>query len=236
MAKPKPMEMSEAQQRALDILRRTPGAEEQARGVWKVIFEMIGDRADSATPKLKYYEVHHQREHARLAMLTAIADPTTTAGYQPVRMPMPEPIADTYQANSLYRTSAKGFFKDERAHRVGDILTVVVTIDDTARINNNTQRSRNSTNSAGMGGLFGAAFSNATGAAELGAAKARIDMQKDFVSALSDAIDRGVGQLVDADMEKESARLSALQVQQQLGIQSLSIANSNAQNILSLFR
>ncbi len=76
----------------------------------------------------------------------------------------------------------------------------------------------------------------ATGAAELGAAKARIDMQKDFVSSLSDAIDRGVGQLVDADMEKESARLSALQVQQQLGIQSLSIANSNAQNILSLFR
>jgi flagellin len=51
-----------------------------------------------------------------------------------------------------------------------------------------------------------------------------------------DSIDRGVGQLVDADMEKESARLSALQTQQQLGIQSLSIANSNAQNILTLFR
>ena len=76
----------------------------------------------------------------------------------------------------------------------------------------------------------------ATGAAELGAAKKRIDMQKDFVSSLQDAIDRGVGQLVDADMEKESARLSALQVQQQLGIQALSIANSNSQNILSLFR
>ncbi|WP_058099432.1 hypothetical protein [Paracoccus sp. MKU1] len=74
MAKSKPMEMAEAQQRALDILRRTPGTEEQARGVWKVIFEMIGDRAESATPKLKYYEVHHQREHARLAMLTAIAE------------------------------------------------------------------------------------------------------------------------------------------------------------------
>ncbi|UYO00673.1 MAG: flagellar basal body L-ring protein FlgH [Devosia sp.] len=91
--------------------------------------------------------------------LTAIADPTTTAGYQPVRMPMPEPIADTYQPNSLYRTSAKGFFKDERAHRIGDILTVMVTIDDSAQINNQTQRSRNSTNSAGMGGIFGAAVS-----------------------------------------------------------------------------
>jgi flagellar L-ring protein precursor FlgH len=71
--------------------------------------------------------------------LTAIADPTTTAGYQPVRMPMPEAIADTYQANSLYRTSARGFFKDERAHRIGDILTVLVTIDDSAKIANTTQ-------------------------------------------------------------------------------------------------
>jgi flagellin len=76
----------------------------------------------------------------------------------------------------------------------------------------------------------------ATGAASLGAAKARVDMQKDFVSKLSDSIDRGVGQLVDADMNKESTRLQALQVQQQLGIQSLSIANGNTQSILSLFR
>lgn len=76
----------------------------------------------------------------------------------------------------------------------------------------------------------------ATAAATIGAAKSRVDMQKDFISNLQDAIDRGVGQLVDADMEKESSRLAALQVQQQLGIQALSIANSNSQNILSLFR
>lgn len=76
----------------------------------------------------------------------------------------------------------------------------------------------------------------ATGAAELGAAKKRIDLQSSFMSKLSDAIERGVGQLVDADMNEESARLQALQVQQQLGIQALSIANSNSQNILSLFR
>jgi flagellin len=75
-----------------------------------------------------------------------------------------------------------------------------------------------------------------TGAASLGAAKARVDLQKDFISKLSDSIDRGVGQLVDADMNKESTRLQALQVQQQLGIQSLSIANGNSQQILSLFR
>jgi len=70
----------------------------------------------------------------------------------------------------------------------------------------------------------------------LGSVKKRVDLQQDFVNALTDAIDRGVGQLVDADMNKESTRLKALQVQQQLGIQALSIANSNSQNILSLFR
>ncbi|SMH52057.1 flagellin [Mesorhizobium australicum] len=78
--------------------------------------------------------------------------------------------------------------------------------------------------------------SMATGASNLGAAKTRVDMQTEFVSALKDSIERGVGQLVDADMNAESARLSALQTQQQLGIQALSIANSNSQNILSLFR
>jgi flagellin len=78
--------------------------------------------------------------------------------------------------------------------------------------------------------------SMADAAAELGAAKSRIDMQKDFVSKLMDSIDKGVGQLVDADMNKESTRLQALQVQQQLGIQALSIANTNSQSILALFK
>ena len=73
-------------------------------------------------------------------------------------------------------------------------------------------------------------------ASALGAMKMRIESQMRFTSSLIDAIDRGVGQLVDADMNKESARLSALQVQQQLGIQALSIANSNTQSILALFR
>ena len=73
-------------------------------------------------------------------------------------------------------------------------------------------------------------------ATKLGSAKKSVDLQKQFVSQLMDSIDRGVGQLVDADMNKESTRLQALQVQQQLGIQALSIANGNAQNILSLFR
>ncbi len=61
-------------------------------------------------------------------------------------------------------------------------------------------------------------------------------MQKEFLNALTDRIDTGVGSMIDADMESEAARLQALQVQQQLATQSLSIANQAPQNILSLFR
>jgi flagellin len=64
----------------------------------------------------------------------------------------------------------------------------------------------------------------------------RLDLQADYANRLSDAIDEGVSRLVDADMEEESANLAAMQTQQQLAIQSLSIANSSSENILSLFQ
>ncbi|WP_406735736.1 flagellin [Thioclava sp. GXIMD4215] len=73
-------------------------------------------------------------------------------------------------------------------------------------------------------------------AAKLGASSARITDQKDFISKLSDSVTSGIGSLVDADMEETSARLQALQVQQQLGTQALSIANQAPQQLLSLFR
>ena len=71
--------------------------------------------------------------------------------------------------------------------------------------------------------------------AKLGSAKTTVDTQTTFVSSLSDAITAGVGSLEDADMNVASTRLQALQTQQQLGIQSLSIANQNSQLILKLF-
>jgi len=71
---------------------------------------------------------------------------------------------------------------------------------------------------------------------QLGSISTRIQLQENFVSTLSDSIESGVGRLVDANMEEESSKLTALQTQQQLAIQSLSIANSASQNILSLFR
>jgi flagellin len=73
-------------------------------------------------------------------------------------------------------------------------------------------------------------------AADLGAIKNRVQNNTDFVKSLMDSVTRGIGQLVDADMNAESTRLQALQVQQQLGVQALSIANQNSQSILSLFR
>jgi flagellin len=71
---------------------------------------------------------------------------------------------------------------------------------------------------------------------EMGAASRQIDGQLSFNSKLTDVVTSGVGNLVDADLAKESAKLQALQVQQQLGVQALSIANQAPQTILSLFR
>jgi flagellin len=73
-------------------------------------------------------------------------------------------------------------------------------------------------------------------AATLGSLQMRIEMQEDFANTLMDSISSGIGRLVDADMNEESTRLKALQTQKQLGIQSLSIANANAENIITLFR
>ncbi|MCC4298184.1 flagellin N-terminal helical domain-containing protein [Aurantimonas coralicida] len=75
-----------------------------------------------------------------------------------------------------------------------------------------------------------------TAASNLGAAKNRMDIQSEFVANLRDSIEKGVGTLVDADMTEESTRLKALQTQQQLGVQALSIANSSSESLLSLFR
>lgn len=69
-----------------------------------------------------------------------------------------------------------------------------------------------------------------------GSVETRLETQSDFVSKMSDALTTGIGSMVDADMEEASARLQALQTQQQLGVQALSIANQAPQNIMSLFR
>lgn len=73
-------------------------------------------------------------------------------------------------------------------------------------------------------------------AASFGSAQGRIETQANFISSLTDSLTAGIGTLVDADMEEASAKLQAIQVQQQLGVQALSIANQAPQSLLSLFR
>lgn len=89
---------------------------------------------------------------------------------------------------------------------------------------------------AALGAIEGLTQTAIKAAADFGSAQKGIDIQSSFVSSLMDSLRAGIGSLVDADMEEASARLQALQVQQQLGIQALSIANQAPQNILALFR
>jgi flagellar L-ring protein FlgH len=87
--------------------------------------------------------------------LSAIENPTTQPGYKPVQMPMPTPKPVNYQANSLWRTGSRAFFKDQRAQQVGDILTVRVRITDKANIDNATERTRTNSENFGVKGFFG---------------------------------------------------------------------------------
>lgn len=87
--------------------------------------------------------------------LSTIQNPTQAPNYQPVAMPMPRPEPLQRQANSLWRPGARAFFKDQRAARIGDILTVDITISDEAKIDNQTTRSRQASEDADVTGFLG---------------------------------------------------------------------------------
>ena len=87
--------------------------------------------------------------------LTAIENPTSQPGYKPVHMPMPTPQPASYSPNSLWRNGSRAFFKDQRAHQVGDILTVKVKITDKATLENETSRSRKNNEDSGIDNFFG---------------------------------------------------------------------------------
>jgi flagellar L-ring protein FlgH len=86
---------------------------------------------------------------------TAIENPNAQPGYQPVSMPMPKPMTETRQANSLWRQGSRAFFADQRAGKVGDILTVAIDISDEAKLNNQTTQARDGDNSAGLDNFLG---------------------------------------------------------------------------------
>src|ERR1700704_5163366 len=87
--------------------------------------------------------------------LSEIKNPPTKPGYKPVQMPMPKPEAVSYNANSLWRNGSRSFFKDQRAHQIGDLLTVTVNITDQANFANESQRSRKSTDDSGITAFLG---------------------------------------------------------------------------------
>ena len=87
--------------------------------------------------------------------LAPIVNPTTAPGYRVVSLPMPAATAPTHMPNSLWRQGARAFFKDQRASRVGDILTVVIGIDDKAKFNNTTSRTRTNSDDADITNLLG---------------------------------------------------------------------------------
>jgi flagellar L-ring protein precursor FlgH len=87
--------------------------------------------------------------------LTQIQNPAADPNYRQVSMPMPQPVPESREPNSLWRTGARAFFKDQRASRVGDIVTVLITIEDKAQIANTSKRSREAGEKAGMPALMG---------------------------------------------------------------------------------
>lgn len=116
--------------------------------------------------------------------ITHVQDPTKAPDYQPVTMPMPAPVASPQRVNSLWQTGAKGFFKDQRACRVGDILTVLVNMNDSANISNTTTRSRNTTETMNAGHIFGL---------EAGLAKAGIADPSKLVGITNNPTHSGTG-------------------------------------------
>src|SRR6266704_3947982 len=87
--------------------------------------------------------------------LSAIENPVAQPGYKPVQMPMPSPQPASYNPNSLWRNGSRAFFKDQRAHQVGDILTVKVKITDKATLENDTTRSRKNSEDSGVTDFLG---------------------------------------------------------------------------------
>lgn len=94
--------------------------------------------------------------------ISSIENPTTKPDYKPVSMPMPAPVRVHHNPNSLWRQGSRAFFKDLRASQVGDIVTVTIAVDDKADIENETTRTRTTSEDASVPSLLG--YQNALGA------------------------------------------------------------------------
>ncbi len=143
----------------------------------------------------------------------------------------------TAQSNLIDGTQANGILSQKRTNS-GNFWLVQCPANSNATGNEiKVDASTAATDLANMQTSLEAMLSDVIkGASTLGAIKSRIENQTNFLKGLNETFQKGIGNLVDADMNEESTKLKALQTQQQLGIQALSIANSSAQNIMQLFR
>lgn len=123
--------------------------------------------------------------------LTRVVDPTSVPGYQPVVMPMPAPQPMERSANSLWRSGSRAFLKDQRAARVGDILTVLIRIDDKAQLQNKTTRTRNNSESAGIPSFLGLESKLGKILPKAVDPTSLIDMSSDTSNSGSGAVTRG---------------------------------------------
>ncbi len=133
-----------------------------------------------------------------------IENPTLDPQYQPVSMPMPARESVVFAPNSLWRTGARAFFKDQRAQRVGDILTVLIEIDDTAKVDNATKRTRTNTEGASASSLLGYETKLTQVLPEALDPTNLVDLKSDSLTDGSGAIDR---------KEKISLRVAAVVTQ-----------------------
>jgi flagellin len=198
-------------------------------GVARTAAEQVGDLVKQIQTKV----VQAQNPDADVTKLdaevTALADTITSiaasAQYNGINLVNTGSTAETITV-AVMRSSAGALSAGTFSTGVADLAAVATAINAIADISV----------AAALDTVDSQLDAVNTAAATFGAAQARIEAQNDFLRKQADSLKVGVGALVDADMEEASARLQALQVQQQLGIQALSIANQAPQNVLALFR
>lgn len=130
------------------------------------------------------------RNIGKAPALSAIENPTAQKGYKPVQMPMPTAQPANYSPNSLWQTGSRAFFKDQRANRVGDILTVEVKITDKAKIDNTTKRTRTNADNVGLNGSIGTHIASIIPSAIIGKGDA-----SSLANATSDSSSEGKGEI-----------------------------------------
>ena len=185
--------------------------------------DTVGDVAEALVAKFNEWVADYRGENDTATGLDSIVASTTgTAGQITFTTASEVNTNFNVQASGYAATNAAG----DQLNTMGGGLADLTDMDVTSEYGSEKA----------LGKIESMLQSSIDSAAAFGSAQKRIETQSDFVGALMDSLKSGIGTLVDADMEEASARLQALQVQQQLGIQSLSIANQAPQSILSLFR